>query len=229
MERRSYAPVFDARTIAEYAVFIAIILAMRIMGLSMIPVGPLKMTLTMVPIAIGAMLLGPLGGAILGMVFGFTSLYDAMTGASAMTGFFFQVSPFHTVVLCVVTRTLVGAVTGWLFQLLRKLDRQRIWCYFAGGLLAPMLNTIFFMGYIVLVFYQTEYVQKTAAKLGAVNPLMFVILLVGLQGLVEWLTGCVIGGGVAKAVARALKRDGQEPARPAVPAPAAEKKVEDEA
>jgi uncharacterized membrane protein len=215
MERRSYAPVFDARTIAEYAVFIAIILMMRVTGLSRIPVGPLVMTLTMVPIAIGAMLLGPLGGAILGMVFGFTSLYDAMTGASAMTGFFFQVSPFHTVVLCVVTRTLVGAVTGWLFQLLRKLDRQRIWCYFAGGLLAPMLNTIFFMGYIVLVFYQTEYVQKTAAKLGAVNPLMFVILLVGLQGLVEWLTGCVIGGGVAKAVARALKRDGREPAKDA--------------
>ena len=220
MERRSYAPVFDARTIAEYAVFIAIILMMRVTGLSRIPVGPLVMTLTMVPIAIGAMLLGPLGGAILGMVFGFTSLYDAMTGASAMTGFFFQVSPFHTVVLCVVTRTLVGAVTGWLFQLLRKLDRQRIWCYFAGGLLAPMLNTIFFMGYIVLVFYQTEYVQKTAAKLGAVNPLMFVILLVGLQGLVEWLTGCVIGGGVAKAVARALKRDGKEPAKDARPLPA---------
>ena len=220
MERRSYAPVFDARTIAEYAVFIAIILMMRVTGLSRIPVGPLVMTLTMVPIAIGAMLLGPLGGAILGMVFGFTSLYDAMTGASAMTGFFFQVSPFHTVVLCVVTRTLVGAVTGWLFQLLRKLDRQRIWCYFAGGLLAPMLNTIFFMGYIVLVFYQTEYVQKTAAKLGAVNPLMFVILLVGLQGLVEWLTGCVIGGGVAKAVARALKRDGREPAKDARPLPA---------
>ena len=220
MERRSYAPVFDARTIAEYAVFIAIILMMRVTGLSRIPVGPLVMTLTMVPIAIGAMLLGPLGGAILGMVFGFTSLYDAMTGVSAMTGFFFQVSPFHTVVLCVVTRTLVGAVTGWLFQLLRKLDRQRIWCYFAGGLLAPMLNTIFFMGYIVLVFYQTEFVQKTAAKLGAVNPLMFVILLVGLQGLVEWLTGCVIGGGVAKAVARALKRDGREPAKDARPLPA---------
>ena len=215
MEKKS-----NARTISEYAIFIAIIFVMRATGLSRIPVGPLVMTLTMVPIAIGAMLLGPLGGAILGMVFGFTSLYDAMTGASAMTGFFFQVSPFHTVVLCVVTRTLVGAVTGWLFQLLRKLDRQRIWCYFAGGLLAPMLNTIFFMGYIVLVFYQTEYVQKTAAKLGAVNPLMFVILLVGLQGLVEWLTGCVIGGGVAKAVARALKRDGKEPAKDARPLPA---------
>ena len=220
MERRSYAPVFDARTIAEYAVFIAIILAMRIMGLSMIPVGPLKMTLTMVPIAIGAMLLGPLGGAILGGVFGFTSLYDAMTGTSVMTGFFFQVSPFLTFLLCVGTRILVGAATGWLFQLFRKLDPKRIWCYFAGGLLAPMLNTILFMGFIVLVFYQTEFVQKMVADKGAVNPLMFVILVVGVQGLVEWLTGLVIAGGVAKAVARALKRDGVEPVKTARPLPA---------
>ena len=207
MERRSYAPVFDARTIAEYAVFIAIILMMRVTGLSRIPVGPLVMTLTMVPIAIGAMLLGPLGGAVLGMVFGFTSLYDAMIGASAMTGFFFQLSPLHTVLLCVGTRTLVGAATGWLFKLFKGLDKKRIWCYFAGGLAAPLLNTVLFMGYIVLFFYQTDFVQKTAAKIGAVNPLMFVVLLVGVQGLVEWLTGCVVGGGVAKAVAHALKRE----------------------
>ena len=206
MEERSHAPVFDARTIAEYAIFIAIIFVMRVTGLSRIPVGPLVMTLTMVPIAIGAMLLGPLGGAVLGAVFGFTSLYDAMIGASPMTGFFFQLSPFHTVALCVGTRVLVGAVTGWLFRLLRKLDRRGVWCYFAGGLLAPLLNTLFFMGYIVLVFYRSDYVQAMVEKLGAVNPLMFVVLLVGVQGLVEWLTGCILGGGVAKAVAHALKR-----------------------
>lgn len=202
MEKKS-----NARTISEYAIFIAIIFVMRATGLSRIPVGPLVMTLTMVPIAIGAMLLGPLGGAVLGMVFGFTSLYDAMIGASAMTGFFFQLSPLHTVLLCVGTRTLVGAATGWLFKLFKGLDKKRIWCYFAGGLAAPLLNTVFFMGYIVLFFYQTDFVQKTAAKIGAVNPLMFVVLLVGVQGLVEWLTGCVVGGGVAKAVAHALKRE----------------------
>ena len=202
MEKRS-----NARTISEYAIFIAIIFVMRATGLSRIPVGPLVMTLTMVPIAIGAMLLGPLGGAVRGMVFGFTRLYDAMIGASAMTGFFFQLSPLHTVLLCVGTRTLVGAATGWLFKLFKGLDKKRIWCYFAGGLAAPLLNTVLFMGYIVLFFYQTDFVQKTAAKIGAVNPLMFVVLLVGVQGLVEWLTGCVVGGGVAKAVAHALKRD----------------------
>ena len=129
----------------ELAIFIAVILVMKITGLSSIPVGPLVMTLTMVPIAIGAMLLGPVAGAVLGFVFGLTSFYDAVTGASAMTGFFFQTSPVNTFILCVVVRTLVGFLTGLLFMVFKKIDKKRIWCYFAGGLMAPMFNTILFM------------------------------------------------------------------------------------
>ena len=191
----------------ELAIFIAIILVMKLTGLSSIPVGPLVMTLTMVPIAIGAMLLGPVEGAVLGFVYGCTSFYDAVIAASPMSGFFFQTSPVHTFILCVVTRTLVGLLTGVIFAILKKIDRKRVWCYFAGGLLAPMLNTILFMGYIVMVFYKTEYVQNLVSSLKAPNPLMFVILLVGTQGLIEWATGLLIGGSVAKGVAAALKRD----------------------
>ena len=198
---------FSTRYLAEVALFVGIILVMKITGLSSVPVGPLVMTFTMIPIAIGSMLLGPLAGTILGAVFGLTSLYDAITGKSAMTYFFFQESPFFTVLLCVGTRALVGAVTGWLFRLLSKADKKHTWSYFAGGLAAPLLNTLFFMGFIVLVFYRTTFVQNLVNKLGASGPIMFVILVVGVQGLVEAATGLVIGGAIAKGVAHALKRD----------------------
>ena len=196
----------NTRYITELGLFIGIILLMKLTGLSSIPVGPLVMTFTMIPIAVGAMLLGPLAGTILGTFYGFLSLYDAITGKSLMTAAFFAVSPFMTVLLCIGTRTLVGYLTGLLFRVFQKFDRHRIWSYFAGGLLAPMLNTILFMGFIVLFFYHTEFVQNLAAKKGAVNPLMFVVLVVGVQGLIEWATGLVIGGAVAKGVALALKR-----------------------
>ncbi len=193
----------------ELAIFITIIIVMKITGLSSIPVGPLVMTFTMVPIAIGAMLLGPAEGAVLGFIYGLTSLYDAITGASAMTGFFFQVSPVNTIILCVVIRTLVGLFTGLIFRALKKLDKKNIWSYYVGGLMAPMLNTVMFMGYIVLVFYKTEFVQNLVTKVGAVNPFMFIVLLVGIQGMIEWLTGFVLGGTVAKAVAVAIHREGR--------------------
>ena len=183
---------FSTRYLAEVALFVGVILVM---------------TFTMIPIAIGSMLLGPLAGTILGAIFGLTSLYDAVTGKSAMTHFFFQESPFLTVLLCVGTRALVGTATGWLFRLFSRVDKKHTWSYFAGGLLAPVLNTLFFMGFIVLVFYRSEFVQTLVSKVGASGPIMFIVLVVGVQGLVEAATGLVIGGAIAKGVAHALKRD----------------------
>lgn len=197
----------NLKKMTELAIFISIILVMKLTGLSSIPVGPLVMTLTMIPIAIGAMLLGPVEGAVLGFIYGLTSLYDAVTGASAMTHFFFQISPVNTVILCVLVRTLVGFLTGIIFKAVKKVDKKKFICYYVGGLAAPMINTTLFMGYIVLVFYKTEYIQNLVTKLGAVNPFMFIVLLVGIQGMLEWLGGIVIGGSVAKAVAYGLKRD----------------------
>ena len=195
------------RYLTELALLVAIILVMKLTGLASIPVGPLVMTFTMVPIAIGAMLMGPLAGGILGMVFGFTSYYDAVTGASLMTGVFFQLNPVSTFVLCVGMRILVGVLAGWLFRGLKQIDPTKTVSYFAVGLATPLLNTLLFMGYIVLFFYQSDFVQEKVAALGAANPFMFVILMVGVQGLVEAVTGAVVGGGVGKAVAHALKRD----------------------
>ena len=197
----------NTRRMAQLALFIAIIFVMRITGLTRIPIGPLYMTLSMIPIAIGAMLIGPAGGAVLGLVYGCTSLYDAITGASVMTGAFFQVSPVHTVLLCVGTRVLVGFLTGWLFRAVHRIDRTKTVSYFVGGLLAPVLNTVLFMGYIVLFFYHTEFVQNMVVKLGASGPLMLVVLMVGVQGLLEAAGGLVIGGAVTKAVAHAIKQD----------------------
>ena len=197
----------NTRRMAQLALFIAIIFVMRITGLTRIPIGPLYMTLSMIPIAIGAMLIGPAGGAVLGLVYGCTSLYDAITGASVMTGAFFQVSPVHTVLLCVGTRVLVGFLTGWLFRAVHRIDRTKTVSYFIGGLLAPVLNTVLFMGYIVLFFYHTEFVQNMVVKLGASGPLMLVVLMVGVQGLLEAAGGLVIGGAVTKAVAHAIKQD----------------------
>ena len=199
---------FSTVQLTELALFIAIIIAMKATGLTSIPVGPLVMTLAMIPIALGAMLMGPLAGGVLGMVYGFTSLYDAVTGASAMTGIFFQLSPIHTIILCVVTRTIVGVAAGYLFRLFRKIDKTNTICYYLGGLITPLLNTILFMGYIVLVFYHTDYIQERISILGATGPLTFIVLTVGVQGIVEAVSGLIISGSVGKALAVFLGKQG---------------------
>ena len=197
----------NVRYMTQLAFLVAIELMMRLLGLGSVPVGPLVMSFLTVPIAIGAMLLGPAAGGVLGAVFGFCSLYDAITGASMMTGVFFQYDPLSTAVLCVGMRVLMGVAAGWVFRLVSKVDRSQVICYLLGALSAPLLNTLFFMGYIVLFFYQTEYVQNLVQTLGAANPLAFVVLAVGVQGLIEAVASGVVSSAVAKGVSHMLKRD----------------------
>ena len=190
----------NVRYLAQLALLAAIEVVMKLMGLGSVPVGPLYMSFLTVPIAVGAMTMGP----ILGGVFGLVSMKDAITGVSAMTSVFFQISPINTFVLCVVMRVLMGWCVGLLFRVLRRVDHKKSWSYFVGAMSAPLLNTIFFMGYIVLVFYKTDYIQERVASLGVANPLSFVIALVGVQGLIEIIVGCAVGGVLARAVASFL-------------------------
>jgi len=197
----------DTKVLAQIALLIAIELVMRLLGLGSIPVGPLVMSFLTLPIAIGAMIVGPLAGAILGAVFGIASLYDAITSKSAMTGFFFQYNPVSTVILCVGMRILMGVACAYVFKAVSKLDKdEKTWSYFVGALSAPLLNTIFFMGYIVLFFYNTEFVQNLVALKGAVNPIHFVVVLVGVQGLIEAVAVCIIGGILTKVLSKVVKR-----------------------
>lgn len=197
---------YDLKTLTRLALLVAIELVMKAIGLGSVPVGPLYMSFLTLPIAVGAITMGPVAGMILGAVFGAVSFYDAVTGASAMTGALFQVSPVHTFILCVGMRMLMGLCAGLVFQGLKRFDKAGTWSYLISAMCAPLFNTLFFMGYIVLAFYGCDYVQGLVAAKGAVNPLMFVVLLVGVQGVVEFLVSGILGGIVARAVAKFVDR-----------------------
>ena len=194
------------QTWVRLALLVAIEVAMRLLGLGKVPVGPLNMSFLTLPIAVGGICMGPVAGLVLGAVFGAFSLYDAVSGAGGMTAAFFQYSPVHTVILTVGMRMLMGLCCGLIYKGLRKADAKGYVSYFVGAISAPLLNTLFFMGYIVLVFYGTETVQSIVAAKGAANPLMFVVLLVGVQGLLEAVICGILGGVVSKSVDAFLKR-----------------------
>ena len=194
----------DVRYLTQLALLVAIEMVMKAIGLGSVPVGPLYMSFLTVPIAVGAIVLGPLAGVILGGVFGAVSFMDAIKGASVMTSNLLLVSPLHTFILCFGMRVLMGLCVGLVYRGMEKICRRSAVNCFVTSLSAPLLNTLFFMGYIVLAFYQTEYIQGLVAAKGAANPLMFVVLLVGFQGVVEAIVCSVAGTAVASGVKKAL-------------------------
>lgn len=197
----------DARILflTETAILIAITLIMGLTPLGTLRTPFLSISLVTVPVAIAAMLIGPAGALICAAVFGLTSLFNAVSGASGLLSALFQISPFGVIVTALFARMLMGICDGLLFKGLRRITRGPV-AYYLTGLAAPLLNTLFFMGSLILFFYHSDYIQGMATKLGAANPMAFVVALVGVQGLIEAACGCVLGGTVGFLAAKALSR-----------------------
>ena len=64
----------------QLAVLIAIMLILAFTPLGYLRIGPLAISLMTIPVVIGAMILGPAGGAVLGLVFGLKSFYQCFEG-----------------------------------------------------------------------------------------------------------------------------------------------------
>lgn len=179
------------------AMLSGILLVMSFTPLGYLNIGPLAVSLNMIPVAIGAVALGPGGGAFLGAVFGITSCLQCVGigGTSAMGVILFEISPVLTIIQRFVTRVLAGWLTGIVY---RGLRRQHISCAtYVAGFGAALFNTIFFMAALVLLFGQTEYLQGLIAGR---NILVFALSFVGINALVEMLAATVTVGAVCKAL-----------------------------
>ena len=187
----------DTRRMVLLAMLSGILLVMSFTPLGYLNIGPLAISLNMIPVAIGAVALGPGGGAFLGAVFGITSCLQCVGigGISSMGVILFEISPVLTIIQRFVTRVLAGWLTGVVYQQLRKLQ-LRFGSYVAG-FCAALFNTIFFMSALVLLFGHTPYLQDLIAGR---NILVFILSFVGINALVELLAATVTVGVICKAL-----------------------------
>ena len=199
-----YTPKNRILYLSQLALLVAIELVMKLVGLGSVPIGPLSMSFLTVPIAVAAILLGPFAGAVTGAVFGITAFYECVSGTSPLGLALLQLSVFHTFMLCVTMRILVGLCTAWIFRLVLGASKRKNLSFLVGAVAAPLTNTIFFMGYMVLFFYQTEAIQALASALHATNPLAFIVLLVGLQGVIEVVVSGIVSTLIVKVLSRLL-------------------------
>lgn len=193
----------NVRYMVQLAVLIAILLVLETTGIGMIKTPGLEFTIMQVPVIIGAIVMGPAAGGILGGFFGLLSFWECF-GKSAFGATLLSINPFYTFLVCVPTRLLMGLCCGWIFKALHKVDRTpgRLVSFGVASLSGALLNTLFFMSTLVLFFYQTEFIQSMAA--GMPNVLAFVVAFVGLQGLLEALICALAGTTVSRAVYKAL-------------------------
>lgn len=149
----------SARELTTLGLLTGVLLLMSVTPLGYFHTFGLDISLMMVPVAIGAMLMGPKAGAWLGLIFGATSFYQAVTGSSAFSTMLFNINPIYAFLLCIPTRVLMGFLTGVIFKAVQKVDKKKTVCYFVGGFFAAFLNTLFFMGVLLICYWNTEFIQ----------------------------------------------------------------------
>ena len=191
--------VFSAKYLVEMALLVAIILLMAFTPIGYIKTAGLEITLIVVPVAVGAITLGPKAGAILGGVFGITSFIQCF-GMSAFGSVLLGINPIFTFIVCVPTRILEGWLTGLIFNGLVKTKLPKTASVTIASLCCPLLNTVFFMGSLVILFADTMRTQ-----FGMTKVIPFIAAFVGINGLIEAAICFVLGAAIAEALRRALR------------------------
>ena len=199
----------DVRRMTELALLTAIVLIMAFtpLGYLMTPWG-VQISFIAIPVAVGCVVLGPGAGAFLGLVFGLTSFFKAFETASGQI--MLNVNPLGVFICCVVPRVLVGLLPGLVYQAMRKRAHLRTFGQALCCLLAPLVNTFFYITFNYIFFADTW--LDMAAAVGFTGGtgfglLAFMFGMVAVNGILEAAASLLIGTAVCKALIHALHRN----------------------
>ena len=185
----------DTQWMVSVALMAAIIIILANTPLGMIQLPIIKATTVHIPVIIGAIVLGPLAGAILGATFGICSL---ISNTMAPTLLSFAFSPFlsttglagcvKAIWISVGCRIMIGVVAGWVWILLKKIKCNQNIAFVVTGFIGSMTNTVFVMGSIYLLLAK----QYAEAKDVAVSAVFGLIM------------GTVTASGIPEAIGAAI-------------------------
>jgi len=186
------------------ALMSAIVVVLANTPLGLIPLPITKATTVHIPVILGAILLGPTAGAILGGVFGICSMISN-TMTPALTSFAF--SPFlsttgipgalKAIWVSVGCRILIGLIAGWLWVFLKRFKKKQMVWLAVTGFAGSMVNTISVMGSIYFLFAE-QYAQAKEVAVSAVWGLIMGTVTV--SGIPEAIIAAILVSVIGKAL-----------------------------
>ena len=178
MNRKS----MNIHTLTGVGIFTAIVIVLQLLG-SFIRFGPFSISLTLIPIVVGAALYGPWAGAWLGFVFSMVVLISGDAGA------FLAVNVFGTILTVIVKGTAAGFAAGAVFRALEKVNVTL--AVICAAVICPVVNTGLFLLGCKLFFMETVTGWGKAAGFENVGKFM-IYGLVGGNFLFEMLTNIIL-------------------------------------
>lgn len=195
---------------AMLAMLCGVLLVMGATGIGFIPLPVIKATTMHIPVILGAILLGPSAGAVLGAVFGLCSIWVNTTSPGLLA---FAFSPFMTneglvgvlksLWIALGCRILFGVIAGWLWWLIQRWVKKDYIALPVTAAVATICHTLLVMGSIYVLLAQ----QYAAAKNVAVTAVFGLIMgTVTAAGIPEAIAAAVLVTVVGKALLHLLAR-----------------------
>lgn len=155
----------------------------------LIPLVPFSLTLSLIPIVIGAALYGIGGGAWLGFVFGAMTLFDA--------GAFLAVSVPGTLITVLVKGTVCGIAAAAVYLLLRKV--HDVLAVAVAAVVCPCVNTGIFLIGCRLFFMPT--ITEWSAASGYPNAGNYLIFgMIGINFIIEMAINLILSPAIVRII-----------------------------
>ena len=168
------------RKITGIAIFSVIVAALQLFS-NYISFGPVSITLSLIPIVIGAIIYGPIAGLFLGMVNGLLVILAPLTQP------FLLFSYIGTVILCLGKTGIAGLAAGFIYKVLSKLPSW--WRVFFTSIIVPITNTGIFI--IVMILFYTPLIEPNIND--DQNIYQYVLFgMIGINFIIEFLVNSLL-------------------------------------
>ena len=197
------------RTLVQLSLLSAIIVVMAFTPLGFVP--GTDITLLAIPVAVGAILLGPSAGLYLGALFGLVSFVQCF-GANPLGTLLLGVNPLLTFVMCFLPRLLMGWLCGLIYRGLVKAFKKEGHpvALTVASLSSAVLNTVFFVSALILFFGTNANVLEAFGNRGIIG---IIVTLVTVNAIFEAIAALVLGTAITGALLHYFNRSGIERTR----------------
>jgi thiamine transporter ThiT len=186
--QNSNTKFFTTKNIVYLSILTALLIVLNLLG-SVFKIIT-NVNLTLIPIVLGALMLGVKGGFILGIISGLMTFLFGVTGVDPFTQFLFVEHPVLTFLTCTVKITVAGVLGGLVYKLIA--NKNKLVATFVASAVVPIVNTgLFILGALIMSESVSGYMASQGVE--GVDVIYFLIVIcAGVNFLIELFINMVV-------------------------------------
>ncbi|WP_420838775.1 ECF transporter S component [Companilactobacillus mishanensis] len=166
--------------------------------LGFIPTGFVNITIIHITVIVAGIVLGPVDGGIVGLVWGIGTIIRALTSPTSII----DTTVFTNPVIAILPRVLVGLIAGWIYLWFKNHTKQQVVGMGVSAAIGSLTNTV-----LVLVLMRVMYSSTMAKAYGTQTDLLnkLLLVIVGTNGVPEMIAAIIIAPAISMAILKSNK------------------------